>query len=167
MKLLSFCGLAIVLLSVESVIVQTFGFDVTRIDVTVALLVWLGLRGTTIEGALTSFAIGYLLDVFSGRLTGLYPMLGVAVFLGARAAGQLLDGKSRPSFALLTAAATFGHALSAFLLTWLTSRVGEGRGWSLSGVPMQVLLSAVSAALLFGLLKKLEPGERPKPGLLR
>ncbi len=167
MKFLSLTALALVLLSIEAVVVKSFGFDVTRIDVCVAIIVFIGLRGTTIEGAFTSFAVGYLLDVLTGRPTGLYPFLAVLVFLIAKATAQLVDGRSRIAFAIFTAGATFGHSLLAFLFTWLTSRNGEGRVLTLSGVPLQVLLSALAAVLLYPILQKIEPGERPKPGVLQ
>lgn len=159
-------ALALVLLSVEAVLVRTFGFEVTRIDVTVAIIVFLAVRSTTIEGALSAFAIGYLVDVFTGRPSGLFPALGVLVFLLARAAAQLLDGKSRLGFALFSAGATVGHSLVAFLLMWLTSKSADGRVLSLTAVPAQALLTGAAAALLFPLLVKIEPGERePRGGL--
>lgn len=167
MKFLGLSALALLLLSVEAVVVKSMGFDVTRIDVCVAIIVYVGLRGTTIEGAFTAFAVGYLLDVMTGRPTGLYPFLGVLVFLIARAASQVLDGRSRTSFAIFTAVATFGHALLAFLFTLVTTRDGQGRVLSLSGVPLQVLLSALAAFALYPVLKRIEPGERVKPGLLQ
>lgn len=156
--------LALVLLSVEAVLVRALGLEVTRIDVTVALVVFVAVRARTIEGALTAFAIGYLLDVFTGRPSGLYPALAVLVFLLARAASQLLDGKSRLGSALFAAGATVGHALLAFLLMWLTSKSTEGRGLSLTAVPLQALLTFVAAALLYPVLVKIEPGERVDGG---
>jgi rod shape-determining protein MreD len=167
MKFLSLSALALLLLSVEAVVVKSLGFDVTRIDVCVAILVYVGLRGTTLEGAFTAFAVGYLLDVMTGRPTGLYPFLGVLVFLCARAVSQLVDGRSRIAFALFTGVATFGHALLAFLFTVMTTRDGQGRVLSLSGVPLQVVLSMLAALVLYPVLKKIEPGERVKPGLLQ
>ena len=159
-------ALALVLLSIEAVLVRTFGFEVTRIDVTVVIVVFMAVRSTTIEGAITAFTVGYLLDVFTGRPSGLFPALGVLVFLLARAAAQLLDGKSRLGFALFSAGATVGHSLVAFLLTWLTSKNADGRVLSLTAVPVQALLTGVTAALLFPLLVKIEPGERePRGGL--
>ncbi|MBE2249151.1 MAG: hypothetical protein IAE78_06330 [Myxococcus sp.] len=157
-------ALALVLLSIEAVLVRTFGFEVTRIDVTVAIIVFVAVRAKTIEGALTSFAIGYLVDVFTGRPSGLYPALAVLVFLLARAAAQLLDGKSRLGYALFAASATVGHSLVAFLLMWLTSKDADGRVLSLSAAPAQALLTGVVAALLFPLLSKIEPGERVDVG---
>lgn len=167
MRFLAFSTLALLLLSVESVLVKTFGFEVTRIDVGLALVVYVGLRATTLEGAFSAFAVGYLLDVFTGRPTGLYPFLAVLIFLLVRAAGQLLDGRSRASYALFVAAATVGHALLAVFFSWLTSRSGSGNVLSLSGVPLQVVLTTAAGALMWPLLKKIEPGERPEPGVLR
>ena len=91
------------------------------------------------EGALSAFSVGYLLDVFTGRPTGLYPALAVLVFLLVRGAGQLVDGRSRGPYALFVAVATVGHALLAVFFTWLTSASGSGHVLSLSGVPLQVL----------------------------
>ncbi|MCU0699746.1 MAG: hypothetical protein MUC96_24830 [Myxococcaceae bacterium] len=156
--------LALVLLSFESVLVRSIGFEVTRIDVTLALVVFIAVRGATIEGSLTAFAIGYLLDVFTGRPSGLFPALAVLVFLLARGAAQILDGKSRLGFVLFSAGASAGHSLLAFLLTWLTSKSAEGRVLSLAGMPGQVLLTAAVAWLLFPLLVRIEPGERSESG---
>ncbi len=164
MKGALFTALALVLLSIEAVLVKTFGFEVTRIDVTIAIIVFMAVRSKTIEGSLTAFAIGYLLDVFTGRPSGLYPALAVLVFLLARAAAQLLDGKSRLGYALFAAGATVGHSLVAFLLMWLTSKNADGRVLSLTAVPLQALLTGVTAALLFPLLAKIEPGERVDVG---
>ena len=84
MRVAAMLAMSLALLCVESVAVKVFGFSVIRIDVTLALVVFLGLRANTVEGAFTSFAIGYLLDVFTGRPTGLYPFLAVLVFLLVR-----------------------------------------------------------------------------------
>jgi rod shape-determining protein MreD len=166
MKFLAFSGLALLLLSVESVVVKFLGFEVARIDVGLALVVWVALRSTALEGAFSAFAVGYLLDVFTGRPTGLYPFLAVLTFLLVRAAGQLVDGRSRGGYVLLVAAATFGHALLAIFFGWLTSR-GGGAGVPLSGVLLQVLWATVAGAGLFPLLRRIEPGEHPEPGVLR
>ncbi|MDP1829877.1 MAG: hypothetical protein Q8L48_41835 [Archangium sp.] len=167
MKFLGFSLLALLLLSVESVLVKTFGFEVTRIDVGLALVVYAALRCTTIEGAFSAFSVGYLLDVFTGRPTGLYPALAVLVFLLVRAAGVVVDTRSRGPYALLIAVATLGHAVLAVFFSWLTSAAGSGHVLSLSGVPLQVLLTTLAGLAMWPLLKKIEPGERPEPGILR
>jgi rod shape-determining protein MreD len=166
MRFLAFSALALLLLSLESVLVKTFGFEVTRIDVGLALVVYAALRATPLEGAFSAFAVGYLLDVFTGRPTGLYPALAVLVFLLVRGGGVLVDGRSRASYALFIAAATVGHALLAVFFSSLTSTSG-GHAVSLSGVPLQVVLTTLAGMAMWPLLKKIEPGERPEPGGLR
>ena len=166
MRFFAFSVLALLLLSLESVLVKSFGFEVTRIDVGLALVVYAALRSTTVEGAFSAFSVGYLLDVFTGRPTGLYPALAVLVFLLVRGAGVLVDGRSRASYALFIALATAGHAFLAVFFSWLTSR-GHGHVLSLSGVPLQVVLTTLAGLAMWPLLKKIEPGERPETGLLR
>jgi len=166
-RVVGFAALALVLLAVESVLVKHLGLEVTRIDVGLALVVYAALRAVPLEGALTAFSVGYLLDVFSGRPTGLYPFLAVLVFLAVRAAGVVVDGRSRGMYALLTAAATLGHALLAVFFSWLTSPSGSAGAWSLWGLPVQMGLTAAAGLALWPLLLRLEPGERPEPGMLR
>lgn len=167
MRFLITLVVALLLLCVESVAVQAFGFTVTRIDVTLALVVFLGLRANTAEGAFTAFCIGYLLDVFTGRPTGLYPFLAVLVFLGVRLLASFVDARARVLYAAMTGAATFAHALLVIFFSSLTSLDGGVVG-TLAGVPLQVVLSALVAFALWPLLLKLDPGqERPKAGVLR
>ncbi len=167
MKFIAFSILALFLLSLESVLVRAFGLEVTRIDVGLALVVYAALRSTPVEGAFSAFSIGYMLDVFTGRPTWLYPALAMLVFLFVRAAGAVVDGRSRGSYAMLIALATVGHALLAVLFSWLTSASGSGLMLSLTDVPVQVFLTVVAGLAMWPLLKKIEPGERPEPGVLR
>jgi rod shape-determining protein MreD len=167
MKTAIFSGLALLMLSIESVLVKSLGFENTRIDVGLALVVFVGLRASAVSGATTSFMVGYLFDVFTGRPTGLFPFLAVLVFLIVRSAGRVVDGRARSSVVLFVAAATLVHALLAVLFTWLTSRNGEGHVYSLSGSPLQIVLTTIVGALLWPLLRKIEPGERPEPGVIR
>jgi rod shape-determining protein MreD len=166
MRVLGFAALALALLAVESVLVKHLGLEVTRIDVGLALVVYVGLRATPLQGAFTAFAVGYLLDVFSGRPTGLYPFLSMLAYLLVRAAALVVDGRSRGMFALLTAAATLGHALLAVFFSWLTSPSGGVGAWSLWGLPVQMVLTALAGLALWPVLTRLEPGDRPEPGVV-
>lgn len=87
MRFLSFSALALVLLSVESVLVRSFGFEVARVDVGLALVVYAALRATTLEGAFSAFSVGYLLDVF----------VGLMLVPGARGAGVLGGARRGPA----------------------------------------------------------------------
>ena len=166
MKLLSFSGLALLALSIESVLVKRLGLEVTRFDVGLALVVYVAVHASAVEGGFIAFVVGYLLDIFTGRPTGLYPFLSMLVFLGARAAGQLVDGRSRSMFALMLAAVVPVHALLAVLFSWLTSPSGTALVWTLSGVPFQVLMTVALGLVLWPVFQRIEPGERPPPGVL-
>ena len=63
---------------------------------TVAIVAFLSLRAGLLEGAVASYAIGYLLDLMSGRPTGLYTLLAVVTFLLGRIAASLVDVRSGP-----------------------------------------------------------------------
>jgi rod shape-determining protein MreD len=168
MRFAATVALALLFLSVESVLTRQFGLEVTRLDVTLVLIVFLGLRATTLEGAFASFAIGYLLDVFTGRPTGLYPFLAVLTFLLTRMLSSLVDARARALFAFICAAAALGHGLLAAFFSWLTSRSGAGTMVSLSGLPLEVALCGFAAALMWPLLRKIDPAdERPQAGTLR
>jgi hypothetical protein len=158
--------LALVLLTFEMVFVQALGLSITRIDVTVVLIAFLSLRATTTEGAISSFAVGYLLDLMSGQPTGLYTFLGVLVFLGGRLVGSVIEVRSRGRFALFAMGADVTHVLLASFFTWLTTREG-GMLSALTSLPLQVGLTGLAALLLHPLLKRLEAGDRAPAGLLR
>lgn len=168
MRFLLATGLGLVLLSVASVFAQQFGMQLTRIDVVVALVVFLGLRANTSEGALTAFALGYMLDAFSGRPTGLYPFLAVLTFLLVRLAAGLVDARSRGTYALFVAGSTAFNALLATFFNWLTSRNEDVPVVvSLAGLPMQVVLTTVVAVFLWPLLRRFDPAnDRPQAGVL-
>ncbi|MGQ0503766.1 MAG: hypothetical protein ACT4TC_00450 [Myxococcaceae bacterium] len=168
MKFLLTVALALLLLTVESVVVKYSGFAVTRIDATVAIIVFLALRANTLEGAFSSFSIGYLLDVMSGQPTGLYTFLGVLTFLLGRLAASLVDVRSAPTYALFTLGADAGHALLASFFTWMTARQTLVGAFSLPSLLLQILLTGFAALALYPLLRRFDPGnDRPEIGSLR
>lgn len=168
MKLLVTAILAAVLLTLESVVVKYLGLSVVRIDVTVALVAFLALRAGLTEGALASFVTGYLLDMMSGRPTGLYTFLGVLTFLLARLADSFVEVRRPLGFAVFAMGAEFGHGLLAAGMSWLISKDGRVFTASLEGLHWSVLWTGVAGLVLFPLLDRLIQGEsRPEPGLLR
>ena len=159
---------ALALLTLESVAVKYLGFAITRIDGTVAVVAFLALRAGTLEGAISAFSVGYLLDLMSGRPTGLYTFLAVLVFLAGRLAAQLVHVRTAFAFALFAMAADVGHGLAAVLLSWLTVSSGRGVLATLAALPLQVVLTGLAAWLLYPLLKRIDAGaERPQLGLLQ
>jgi rod shape-determining protein MreD len=160
--------LALLLLTIESVVVRYTGLTIVRVDVSVAIVAFLALRAGTLEGSFCSFGIGYLMDLMSGRPTGLYTFLAVLVFLVGRLTAQVVGVRSGVAFALFAMAADAGHGLLAVALSWLTSPSGRGVPAALAALPPQILLTCLAAWLLYPLLKRIDSGaERPQLDLLR
>lgn len=167
MRLLLTLGLALLLLTVQSVLLLTFGMQALRADVTVLMVAFLALRATRVEGAFGAFALGYLLDLTSGRPTGLFTFLAVLLFLMGRVLSPLLDVRTPISFALFAAAADAVHGLLAAFFVWLTS-TGPGASSMLAALPGQVVLTGLAALALYPLLRRVDPGsDRPQVGALR
>lgn len=160
-------ALALALLAVESVLVKYLGLTLARIDVTVAIVAFLALRAGLLEGACGSFAVGYLLDLMSGRPTGLYTFLAVLTFLLGRIGSSLVEVRGAAGFALFALAADAVHGLLALAVTWLTSKTWGMGVLSPAGLPLEVLLTGAAAFCLYPLLQRFGPvAERPEPGLI-
>lgn len=168
MRLLATVFFALVLLTIESVLVQAFGWKITRVDVTVVLIAFLALRASTLEGAFAAFFIGYMLDSMSGGPTWLYTFLGVFTFLLARLGGSLVDVRTPIAFAAYCVGVDALHGVLAIFFTWLASKQGGGAGVLFSALPLQVFLTGIAALLLYPLLRRVDPGsDRPEVGALR
>jgi hypothetical protein len=160
-------ALSLVLLAVESVLVKYLGLTLARIDVTVAVVAFLSLRAGLLEGASGAFAVGYLLDLMSGRPTGLYTFLAVLTFLLGRLARSLVEVRGPGGFALYAMGMDAVHGLLALLVTWLTSKTLGVAFLSPAGLPLEVVLTGVAAFCLYPLLQRFGPAaERVEPGLL-
>jgi len=166
MKFLVTVGIALALLTLESVVVKQAGLVLGRIDVTVVLVAFLALRATLLEGAFSAFAVGYLLDLMSGQPTGLFTFLAVFTFLVGRLVSSFVDVRGALSFALFAMGADVGHGLLATFLTWLTVKDG-GSGQALAGLPLQVALTGAAALVLFPLFRRFEAAQDRPAGLLR
>ena len=168
MKFLVTLALALLLLTLESVLVQQLGLAISRIDVTVVLVAFLALRASLLEGAFSSFAVGYLLDLMSGQPTGLFTFLAVFTFLACKLVVRLTDVRSRAAFVLFAMGADLGHGALVSFFTWLTTKDGSASAL-LPGLPLQVTLTGVAAALLYPLLRRFEVSQdrSSSAGLLR
>ncbi|MBU8898255.1 hypothetical protein DRW03_00955 [Corallococcus sp. H22C18031201] len=166
MKFLVTVGIALALLTLESVLVQQAGLVLGRVDVTVVLVAFLALRASLVEGALSAFAVGYLLDLMSGQPTGLFTFLAVLTFLAGRLVSTFVDVRGAVSFALFAMGADLGHGLLSAFFTWLTLKDGITAPL-LSGMPLQVALTGLAALGLYPLFKRFETAQDRQPGLLR
>jgi rod shape-determining protein MreD len=169
MKFLVTLALALVLLTLESVVVQQLGLAISRIDVTVVLVAFLAVRASTQEGAISSFSVGYLLDLMSGQPTGLFTFLAVFTFLVGKLVVSLVEVRGRAAFVLFAMGADVGHGLLTFFFTWLTTKDDGSASALLPGLPLQVTLTGVAAVFLYPLLRRFESSQdrTSSAGLLR
>jgi hypothetical protein len=120
-----------------------------------------------LEGGCGAFAVGYLLDLMSGRPTGLYTFLAVLTFVLGRSARSFLEVRGPAGFALFAMGMDVVHGLLALLVTSLTSKTWGVAVLSPAGLPLEVLLTGLAAFALYPLLQRFGPaGERIEPGLL-
>ncbi len=168
MKFLVTIALALLLLTLESVVVQQLGLAISRIDVTVVLVAFLAVRANTLEGSISAFSVGYLLDLMSGQPTGLFTFLAVFTFLVGKLVVSLVEVRGRVAFVLFAMGADVGHGVLASFFTWLTTKEGSATAL-LPGLPLQVMLTGIAAAFLYPLLRRFEASQdrSSSAGLLR
>jgi len=160
-------GMALGLLTLESVAGQFTSHSVAALDVTLALVAYLALKALPLEGAVTAFGVGYLVDVMSGRPSGLYTFLAELAYVGGKLGSSLVVVNTRHRFALFCMAVQAGHAVVAWMLRSAVARDPVGTA-PLGLLPLQVLLTGAAALGLYGALRMLDPGEeRARQDLVR
>ena len=82
---------------------------------------------------------------------------------------SLVEVRGRVPFVLFAMGADVGHGLLASFFTWMTTKEGGSASALLPGLPLQVTLTGVAAALLYPLLRRFEASQdrTSSAGLLR
>jgi rod shape-determining protein MreD len=156
------------LTAVECAVMLPLGLSVARIDVAVAVVLFLALRSPTLEGAMGSFAAGFFVDVLSGQPSGLYVFTAVLTFLLSRLAAPFVDVRSAGGFALLAALVDALHNFAAWGLVLLAPLQGAGRTPMLAGIPLSAVLTALASLAVWPLFLRIEGlFRKPDTGLLR
>jgi rod shape-determining protein MreD len=76
-----------------------------RPDIVLVLTVFFGIQFPLCSGALFVFALGCLVEVFSGVNNGLYPIIYLSIFIGIRSLEKFFDFSQSFNLFLLTASA--------------------------------------------------------------
>jgi len=119
-----------------------------------------------VRGALTSFVLGYLLDLFCGNLMSLQTFLCVATFMLSRGAGLRLFMRN-PGFQVLLAffvALMAGAATLALRGVFGTSvPFPAGGGWSTAlSLLAPATATGVAAPLVFALVRRIDQVAGPR-----
>jgi len=157
-RVVAYLLLALIALSAQSVVVKSLGFQLTRLEVTAAFVVFAGLRLPGLKGAALAFAVGYMADIFTGRPTWLYVFLSVLSFLSTRLLAHWVEFRKPLHYSLLTAVVSSACTLLGCFLSWLTAKPNELSAWPLlAGLPFEALIALCSAALLWPFLIRIYP----------
>jgi rod shape-determining protein MreD len=89
-------------------------------NLTLVLVVWLGLRQRGAGGAIGAFLLGYFLDTFSGTILGLNAFAFTAVYVAVYLVGRTLwTENGGPTAVAVAFAGALVHATAAVTITWL------------------------------------------------
>ena len=134
------------------------------------LIIYLSLGEDLVQGAMLSYLLGCLQDVFAGSFLGLYGFVCLVTFLAAKISMRWLDTERS---VLLLILVFFGTLFEGAMVLFLLATFAEpGHIWPiiLGSLPTQALASTAAAWLLLLFLNRLQKrlGTRiALPGLQR
>jgi hypothetical protein len=169
MRPLFVSAFALVLVSLQAVLLHHLGGGAVSVALALPIVVYLGLHAGNVEGAVGAAGVGYVLDLMSGGPKGLMTSLAVALFLFSRLAGGALSIQGSLGFALLSGAGTFLYGVLALLVTGAVSPGDSAPGLGLFGrVLVEAIATGFAAPLVLAALRRVEGlFAREEPGLLR
>jgi hypothetical protein len=160
---------ALVLVSMQAALLRYVGGGAVSLALALPIVVYLGLNGGNVDGAVGAAAVGYVVDLMAGGPKGLMTFLAVALFLGSRLAGGALSVQGKASFAVLSGVGTLLYGTAALLLTRAVSPDESAPAFSLLGrMLVEALLTGLFAPLVLLALRRVEGlYAREEQGLLR
>jgi rod shape-determining protein MreD len=160
---------ALALAALQGAVLRWVGGGAVSLLLPVACVVYLGVHGGNMDGAVGAAGIGYVMDLVSGSPKGLMTFLSVLVFVLVRAVNAAVDVRGRAGFAALTFLAALVTSLGGMFLTRLTSAPESAPGLGLvPRILVEALLTAALSPLVLVGMRRLEAlFRREEPGLLR
>jgi rod shape-determining protein MreD len=159
----------LVLAAVQATLLHFLGGGWFSLALVVPCVVYLGLHGGNVEGALAAAGIGWVQDVLLGTPKGLFTFLFVAVFLVSRGLAGAVDLRGRGGYALLSGFATlFVSVASMILLRIAVPPEVAPRAAVLPRMIVEAVLTGALSPLVFAGMRALDRlFTREEPGLLR
>ena len=160
---------ALLLVSLQAALLRYLGGGAVSIALALPIVVYLGLHGGNVDGAVGAAAVGYVMDLMAGGPKGLMTFLAVALFLGSRLAGAALSVQGKIGFAVLSAVGSFLYGAAALLFTRAVSPDESAPPYALLGrVLVEALLTGLAAPFVLVCLRRVERlYTREEQGLLR
>lgn len=168
MKPLAHVAFALLLAGVQAAFLRWVGGGAFSLSLLAVCIVYLGLYGGIVDGAVGAAGVGYVLDVVSGSPKGLMTFLAVLLFVLARATNAAVDVRSRAGFAALSAVGALVLSLGALLLLGYTGAPEAAPGPVLaSRVVVEALLTGALAPLVLAGMRRIDRlFHREEPGLI-
>lgn len=149
--------LAVALAGAQGALLRHLGGGAVPLALPLVLAVWLGVEAPLLEGLAAAVAVGYAVDVFSGRPQGLLTSLVVALYLTSRLLRSTLAVHGAAGFGAIAACGTFLVGATAFLLVRVTAApMAAPAAATLWRVLAEALATGVAAAVLRRPLARLE-----------
>ena len=155
---------AFALLVFESVAWRFIPWDPLTVDLTLPLLLWMGLSDVpVVRGAPSAFAIGYLIDLFSAGPQGLHAVVSVVVYLSSRTASLRLFSAGVAFQMLLTFLASLFTSGAILFLRFIFEHSLENMGAVTLSMAVRGVATALVSPLIFKLARWVGPvGARPE-----
>ncbi len=160
---------ALVLVALQAALLRYVGGGAASVALALPIVVYLGLHGGNVDGAVGAAAVGYVLDLMAGGPKGLMTFLAVSLFLFSRLAGAALSVQGMLGFGILSGVGTFLYDGAALLLTRVVSPDESAPAFSLLGrMLVEALLTGLFAPAVLVALRRVESlYTREEQGLLR
>jgi rod shape-determining protein MreD len=162
-------ALALGLTALQAALLRWIGGGAIPVAIALPMVLWLGLHASSVEGAVSATAIGYVLDLGNGGPKGLMTFLAVALFLFARGAGAAVDIPGRVGFAALTFVGAFLSGCAALGLTDLvTPPLAQPELGLVGRVALEALVTALASPFVLAMMNGVDRlFAREDPTLLR
>jgi hypothetical protein len=162
-------AIGLLLCGLQTALLLHLGGGSVSLALALPVVVYLGLHGGNVDGAVGAAAVGYVVDLMAGGPKGLMTFLAVSLFLFSRLAATALSVRGKLGFALLSGTGTFLYGLGAFALTRIVSPIEAAPGWRLlARMGVEAILTGALAPLVLVLMKWIDSlAAREETGLLR
>ncbi len=169
MKPIAHVAFALLVAALQAALLRWLGGGAFSVALLATCVVFVGLHGSNVDGAVSAAGIGYVMDLMAGTPKGLMTFLAVALFLVVRVASSSVDLRGRAAFSLLSGLGSLFLSVGATVLLRNTVTAEAAPGALLAGrILVEAVLTAAAAPVVLLGLKRLDAMfHREEPGLLR
>jgi rod shape-determining protein MreD len=148
-KLAAYVLFAVVLAALQASFLRHVGGGAFSVALLAACLVYLGLHGGNVDGAVAAAGVGYVLDLIQGTPKGLMTFLAVLLFVVVRGTCSAVEVRGRTAFAIAAGAGTLFLSLGAFvMLRWISAPETDPGATLLPRMLLEAVLTAIVAPLV-------------------